>query len=192
MFCSFFKKIGLCISLLFSSFGSMFHHHKPVKPITTLTEEQINNSEFIIKDEAPKEEPSAQEVIQDVIEEVVEVAETIEVIDIPVIVEKTVKEKIKELEVTLDELYREKARLDKDKKKAKRALKEKRIKEEFERRNEDSKEIMNKIDIIIARTPKEMPRYNKWHLTDKEMDSVDSNKKNVTVITEDEPNNIFV
>lgn len=170
MFCSFLKKIGLSIGLLFSSFGSMFHHPKQTKPITTLTKEQINNSEFVIK--------------KDNIDE--------KVIDVPKIVEKTVKEKIKELEIVLDELYREKARIDKDKKKEKKVLKEKRRKEEFDKRNEDSKEIMNKIDIIIARTPKEMPRYNKWHLTDKEMDSVDSNKKDVTIISEDEPNEIFV
>lgn len=176
MFCSFFKKIGLSIALLFSSFGSMFHKPKPIKPVSTLTQEQVDNSEFIIKEETPKEELPVIE----------------EVIDIPVIVEKTIKEKIKELEIILDELYREKDRIDKDKKKEKKALKEKRIKEEFERRNEDTKEIMNKIDIIIARTPKEVPRYNKWHLTDKQMDSVDANKKNVTVISEDEPNDIFV
>lgn len=166
MFCSFFKKIGLSIALLFSSFGSMFHKPKPIDPTSTLTHEQVNNSEYIVKKE--------------------------EVIDIPVIVEKTIKEKIKELEIVLDELYREKARIDKDKKKEKKALKEKRIKEEFDKRNEDTKEIMNKIDILIARTPKEMPRYNKWHLTDKQMDSVDANKKEVTVISEDEPNDIFV
>jgi len=196
MFCSFFKKIGLSIALLFSSIGSIFHKPKPIKPVSSLTQEQVANSEFIVKEEdSPKEEKEEsviQEIIETVIEGAIEVAEAIEVIDIPVIVEKSIKEKIRELESTLDELYREKARLDKDKKKSKRALKEKRIKEEFERRNEDTKEIMNKIDIIIAKTEKQMPRYNKWHLTDKEMDSVDAKKKDVTVISEDEPNDIFV
>lgn len=169
MFCSFFKKIGLSITLLFSSFGSMFHSHKPVKPESSITKEEIAASEFIIT--STKKEAEEEVTIE---------------VNIPVIVEKTVKEKIKELEVILDELYREKARSDKDKRKKKKELKAKREEEEYKRRNEDVKEIMNKIDIALARSPKEMPKYEKWHLTQKEMDSVIANKENVNYVSEEE------
>lgn len=160
MFCSFFKKIGLSVALLFSSFGSMFHKEKAVKPISTLTQDQLSNSEFIIKEDTKIKETLVIE---------------------PIIIEPTIKEKISLKELELKKLIKEK-----------KVLKKKRKEAEYQQWKKEQRDVMNEIDIRIARSPKEMEVLETWTLTEKEMDALIKKPNRLNMKSIDEPNDIFI
>jgi len=101
MFCSFFKNIGLSIALFFSSLGTIFHKQKAIKPVSSLTAEQRKKSDFIIhKDDS------------------IDLISTATYVDIQILKELTIKEKIKEQELILKKLRKDR-KAEKSKKKKK-------------------------------------------------------------------------
>lgn len=168
MIFSYFKNIGLSIAFLFTSIGSIFHKPKPVKTKTDLSKDIIASSDFIITKTF--------------------VEKSMELVFV-----KSIKEQILEHEAILEKLYKERTIERKANKKKKKEKKDKRKKDEYEQWKKDQRQIMNEIDIRIARSPKEMQKLEVWHLTDEEMDKVISKPNRLEVVTKniEEPNNIF-
>ncbi len=165
MFCSFFKNIGLSIALFFSSLGTIFHKPKAIKPVSSLTAEQRKKSDFIIhKDDS------------------IDLISTVTYVDIQILKELTIKEKIKEQELILKKLRKDR-----------KAEKSKKKEEEYQQWKKDQKKVMDEIDTHVASMPKAMEIYGIWTLTDDQIEAVISNPKKYKVkrMSMDEPNDIF-
>lgn len=163
MFCTFFKKIGFSIALLFSSIGNFFHKPKAIKPQPTITHEKISQSDFIIKKQVDQVNTSTYSP------------------DLVVIKELTTKEKIKEQESILKKLR-------KQRKAEKSAKKE----SAYQQWKAEQKEVMNEIDRQLAKAPKKIELYGEWTLNDEQIKNLLSDKKNFKAKSIDEQNSLFV
>ncbi len=162
MFCTFFKKIGLSIALLFSSIGNFFHKPKAIKPKPTITHEQMAKSEFVIHKDVDM--VSTPTPVQPVV----------------MIKELTTKEKIKEQEAILKQLRKQR--------KAEKAAKKEAA---YKQWKAEQKEVMNEIDRQLAKAPKKIEVYGEWTLNEKQINTLLSDPKNFNVKSFDEPNDLF-